>query len=353
MKPISNVVAVLATLAALGVSVSCGAAKPKHASGPDAAQVATAARKPGANKQLGENPFAGAKYYINPYGNAVVHAKAARRLGKTDEAALLDKISAYGGAECVGDWIPYVERWVTATTTNMQEQGALPLYVAYNLPGRDCGQYSAGGAKTGDAYKTWISGFARGIGARKAVIILEPDALGLLTKCLTGEEQNLRLSLMRYAVESFNALPHTFVYIDAGHSAWLPVQEAASRLKAAGIEQAQGFALNVSNFRANDELIEYGKQISALVGDKHFVLDTSRNGNGPITTSDSGSEATWCNPPGRALGSPPTSRTADPLCDAYLWLKKPGESDGTCNGGPKAGTFWTEQALELARNAKF
>jgi endoglucanase len=41
------------------------------------------------------------------------------------------------------------------------------------------------------------------------------------------------------------------------------------------------------------------------------------------------------------------------LVDAYLWLKKPGESDGTCNGGPKAGEFWLDRALELARNAEF
>ena len=64
-------------------------------------------------------------------------------------------------------------------------------------------------------------------------------------------------------------------------------------------------------------------------------------------------EKCWCNPPGRALGSPPTARHGDPLIDAYLWIKKPGESDGECNGGPKAGDFWQERALELARNSKF
>jgi endoglucanase len=41
------------------------------------------------------------------------------------------------------------------------------------------------------------------------------------------------------------------------------------------------------------------------------------------------------------------------LIDAYLWLKKPAESDGKCNGGPKAGDFFQARALELARNAKF
>jgi len=37
--------------------------------------------------------------------------------------------------------------------------------------------------------------------------------------------------------------------------------------------------------------------------------------------------------------------------DALLWVKLPGESDGSCNGGPPAGRWWQEIALELARNA--
>ena len=91
-----------------------------------------------------------------------------------------------------------------------------------------------------------------------------------------------------------------------------------------------------------------------LVGGKHFVIDTSRNGNGPPKCDEAADdENCWCNPPGRALGTPPTATTADPLIDAYLWLKKPAESDGKCNGGPKAGDFFQERALELARNAKF
>jgi endoglucanase len=34
---------------------------------------------------------------------------------------------------------------------------------------------------------------------------------------------------------------------------------------------------------------------------------------------------------------------------AFLWIKKPGESDGECNGGPKAGQWWTEMAIGLAK----
>ena len=71
--------------------------------------------------------------------------------------------------------------------------------------------------------------------------------------------------------------------------------------------------------------------------------DTSRNGLG--STSE------WCNPHGQALGVAPTTNTGHPLVDAFLWIKQPGESDGTCQGGPKAGSWWTDIALELSKAA--
>lgn len=58
---------------------------------------------------------------------------------------------------------------------------------------------------------------------------------------------------------------------------------------------------------------------------------------------------TLVQPPGRALGTPPTVRTGDPSVTAYLWIKHPGESDGTCKGGPAAGAWWPSYALSLAR----
>ena len=126
----------------------------------------------------------------------------------------------------------------------------------------------------------------------------------------------------------------------------------AKRLKDAGVDDADGFALNVSNYKTTEATIKYGKEISKRLGGKHFVIDTSRNGKGPPEVKGD-VEAAWCNPSGRGLGTPPTTNTADPSVDAYLWLKKPGESDGQCNGGPKAGMWWQEKALELAKNASF
>jgi endoglucanase len=57
----------------------------------------------------------------------------------------------------------------------------------------------------------------------------------------------------------------------------------------------------------------------------------------------------WCNPPGRALRNAPTTSTGDPLVDAFLRVKYPGESDGSCHqGDPPAGAWWPAYALALA-----
>ena len=77
---------------------------------------------------------------------------------------------------------------------------------------------------------------------------------------------------------------------------------------------------------------------------------TGRNGNGPYD-GDGGPQ--WCNPPGRALGPAPTTRTGQPLADAFLWIKQPGASDGSCRPGePSAGQWWPDYALALARNTR-
>src|ERR1044071_3253907 len=106
----------------------------------------------------------------------------------------------------------------------------------------------------------------------------------------------------------------------------------ARALKRAGIDHADGFALNVANFETTKDTIAYGVRLSARLGGAPFVIDTSRNGNGPAAKG----HHHWCNPPGRALGEAPTLSTGQPLVDAYLWVKRPGESDGACGRGAPA-----------------
>ncbi len=291
------------------------------------------------------NPSVGAKWYIDPNSNARKQADAWRAT-RPEDAAQMDKIAGQPSADWFGDWNGDIYNAVNNRVSTITAVGALPVLVAYNIPKRDCGSYSSGGAKSPDTYKRWIRSFAKGIGARKALVILEPDALAAMT-CLSNSDQQTRLALIKDAISVLEARPGVSVYVDAGHPGWVSAQEMASRLKEAGVSQAQGFALNVSNFAYTSDNIRYGKDLSTQIDGKHFIIDTSRNGLGPTD------DYQWCNPPGRALGSRPTTTTGDPLVDLYFWIKRPGESDGTCNGGPSAGTWWAEYALGLAQRANY
>jgi endoglucanase len=288
------------------------------------------------------NPFAGARFYVDPGSNARRTADSWRSTRPSDAAAM-DKLASGSQADWFGNWNADILAAVDSRVSAISATGAVSVLVAYNIPNRDCSGLSGGGAPTAAAYRDWIRRFALGIGSRRAAVVLEPDALAQL--CGTAAEQQTRLDLLWDAVQVLKANPATAVYIDAGHSNWLAADVAASRLQAAGVAQANGFSLNVSNFNPTANELAYGNTVAQRIGGKHFVIDTSRNGLGPSTT--------WCNPPGEALGQRPTAQTGNATADAYLWVKRPGESDGTCNGGPNAGSWWADYALGLAQRAAF
>jgi endoglucanase len=288
-------------------------------------------------------------FWVNPDGTAARQVASYLKDGRTSEAEQIRKIAQQPTGEWIGPEDPQEE--ARGFTEAAAKADRTALLVLYNIPHRDCGQYSQGGAADGNAYRAWIDGVAQGIGDRPAMVILEPDAvLHLVDGCAPDEFHEERYDLLKDAVAKLKALKNTKVYLDAGNAGWGHPDQIFEPLRRAGIDRADGFSVNVSNFYSTEDSIAYGKELSAKVGGKHFVVDTSRNGNGPYTGGDPGER--WCNPPGRALGEPPTTKTADPLVDAYVWVKRPGESDGECKGGPKAGQWWPEYALKLAQAAK-
>ncbi|MGA7928010.1 MAG: glycoside hydrolase family 6 protein, partial [Candidatus Sulfotelmatobacter sp.] len=302
---------------------------------------------------------------------------------------------------------------VASTLMEAKWQRAAPVLVLYNIPGRDCGSYSAGGAENTAEYEAWIDAIAAAIGSQKVLIVLEPDSLAdLPSDCGYNPTQvNIpqltadRYTQISYAVTTLETGSQTLVYVDAGNSHWQAVPIIAARLAQAGIQQAQGFFSNVSNFNLNDyestfdtwvsDCIAfandpeqggwrlgnysycasqyysplgpvdpdniatwiytdewYEQNMGTAVPTTHFLIDTSRNGQGPLDASiyaaapynqpasvvQTLTNGSWCNPPGRGLGTHPTANTGVSLLDAYLWVKTPGESDGTCDaaGGARA-----------------
>ena len=286
--------------------------------------------------------LAGQTLYVDPTSQAA-NALQDLTLG-SEEHTLIYSIASQPQATWFGEWNPDITSDVDTLVSVAHDQDQVPVLVLYNIPVRDCFGHSEGGVASADLYRDWIDRVAVGINDRKALIILEPDALPLMN-CLDTAQQETRYQLLSYAVETL-ASENVWVYLDAGHPTWIAPQEIADRLEKANISQARGFSLNVSNFAPADTVSTYGNQISEILAGKPYVIDTSRNGNGsPI-------DGSWCNPPEMALGKTPTFDTNNPLLDAYLWVKRPGESDGECNGGPSAGTWWPEYALELVRNSR-
>ena len=374
-----------------------------------------------------------------------------------------------------------VEKSVKKTMSAAALEKRVPVLVAYNVPFRDCAQYSGGGAIDTPAYEAWIDGFAKGIGKGKAVVILEPDSLGIIPYNTTiygaaewcqptvtasdgsvgpapGASAQERYAQLQYAGASLSArAPNSSVYLDGTHAAWLGVGEAAFRIHKAGTDAAsgaslaKGFYVNASNFQTTEHSIQFSTwismctafatnpeeggwrlgnfgwcasqynpatdyglvytpeyaasvtaQIQGLMGNAlaslPFVIDTGRNGQGTLDVAPYSAEpysqpdsvvsslkaGNWCNPPGAGLGLRPDATTGVALLDAYLWIKTPGQSDGSCDiaGGarawdysqynpwslieddaqkhfdplwgrvdPPAGAWFAAQALDLAKNA--
>jgi endoglucanase len=299
-------------------------------------------------------PLAGADLYVEPGTPAAQEVDRLGGSGRADDARQLGKVTTRPVAHWLTDEDPArIRTEVQDVVGRATGAGKMPVLVAYHIPNRDCGSYSAGGATGADQYREWAGGVAAGIGGRPATIILEPDAVAhTLDTCRADRQQ--RYALLSDVVAVLKAGGGTRVYLDAGNPGWIrDVGALADALRQAGVRSADGFALNVANFVTTPENVSYGTRLSDALGGAHFVIDTSRNGNGPWN-GDAAVNAgpTWCNPPGRALGAAPTTRTGLPRVDALLWVKRPGDSDGACRPGePPAGQWWPEYALDLARRS--
>lgn len=243
-------------------------------------------------------------------------------------------------------WLVPVKKAVRAYAGRAEDAGKTPMLVVYGIPGRDCGSHSSEGSlETAPQYRAWIKQLAAGLRNTHAMVVLEPDALPLFSSpenpCPTeraGWESMLRLATR--AISRTDA----WVYLDAGHSNWTTCGaqcygDRPAVLKRAGVKYARGISTNVSNFRPTaDEHVYAKKMLAGLrklgVKGKHYVIDTSRNGN-PTPSADG-----WdvLNPMWALLGKPPRL-VFQGAFDGTLWVKHPGESDGQVNGGPRSGEW--------------
>ena len=211
-----------------------------------------------------------------------------------------------------------------------------PVIVLYSIPDRDVGGHSKGGLPQSQ-YIEFIDNICEGIGNYKPIVIVEPDAIPHMRKMNFYQRQK-RTRILKSVIHKLSKTG-ALIYLDIGHPKWLKKNDAITFFGLFYSNKVQGFSINTSNFVTTDKCIRYGDKVA-----KHFdcsyVIDTSRNGREVWETY---------NPQEMKLGQKPTINTDSDYCDAYLWIKTPGESDGAINGWPKAGRFNADKTLEIIK----
>jgi cellulose 1,4-beta-cellobiosidase len=213
--------------------------------------------------------------------------------------------------------------------------------------------------------------------------------------CVTMKSNGNYEKGVSYALAKLGAISNVYNYIDAGHHGWLgwdsnlgpAVQEFAkvATSNGASVNDVAGFIVNTANYgpttepnfkvtdTVNGQTVRQAKWVdwNQYVDEQSYALglrdkliaagfnsglgmliDTSRNGwggsarptgPGPMTSVDdyvNGGRidrrihvGNWCNQSGAGLGQRPTAAPAAGI-DAYVWVKPPGQSDGSSSAIP-------------------
>ena len=255
----------------------------------------------------------------------------------------MDKIAGQPSAAWMGNWNPQIEMDVkTLRLEPRPARGGLPVMILYNLPFRDCGLYSAGGRRIGRRATASGSTASRaGIGSRRAVFVLEPDGLPLHDQVPQRRRSSRNGSTMiRYAVEKLTALPGAAVYIDAGHSAWMPARRDGAAPEGGGDRSgrrllAQRLELPGDARSAEVRPRAVGAARRQALHHRHRPQRQRRRRR----VRRARTSATGATPTGARWARRPRPTPAIRCATRSTGSSRPGESDGTCNNGPAAGAL--------------
>ncbi|MGW1290991.1 glycoside hydrolase family 6 protein, partial [Streptomyces sp. NPDC002586] len=359
-----------------------------------------------------DNPYAGAKGYVDPEWSAKAAAEpGGSRIAHQSTAVWLDRIAAIDGVDGGMGLRAHLDE-----ALKQKGSGNLVIQlVIYDLPGRDCAALASNGElgpNDLDKYKSqYIDPIAtiladpKYAGLRIATVI-EPDSLpNLVTNaggtntttdaCVTMKSNGNYEKGVSYALGKLGAIPNVYNYLDAGHHGWLgwdtnlgpSVQEFAkvATSNGASVNDVAGFIVNTANYgpvtepnvkvtdTVNGQTVRQSKWVdwNQYVDEQSYALglrdkliaagfdsglgmliDTSRDGwggtarptgPGPLTSVDAYVNGgridrrvhvgNWCNQSGAGLGQRPTAAPAAGV-DAYVWVKPPGQSDGSSTAIP-------------------
>ena len=112
----------------------------------------------------GDNPFHDVYFARRRASRTRERTAEQWRASRPADAAAMDKIAGQPVALLDGQLEPEHRAGRRDARLAPTRAGGLPVMILYNLPYRDCGLYSAGGAGSAARYHKWIDGVARGIG---------------------------------------------------------------------------------------------------------------------------------------------------------------------------------------------
>jgi hypothetical protein len=241
--------------------------------------------------------------------------------------------------------------------------GNYPVFALRQLEHDDCSRsYDGGGAwnrAVDGNYLPWLEKFIDALApiGYNATVVVEPDGLPVVSKCLSRGARKQRIGLMRAVSKRLGSVPNLTTYLDIGSSGWLRKGPAKRLLRKAGVRYVRGFALNTTHFNYTRLERRYGNALARALG-KHYVINTAENGRGGLRNAKNPKDR-FCNPVNAGLGPLPTTKTKSTYADAFLWISRPGLSSNghggqsQCTRGPGGNVFWPPKAHQEARLAIF
>jgi len=160
----------------------------------------TALAAPGTNAPAAHSlPHDAQLYTPPPDKGALQQVVDLLRHRDTEDAALVAKMALTPQAVWFTSGTPkQVATDVKQTVVRASALRQVPALVLYNVPGRDCSQYSSGGAGSDSAYQAWIDGVVKGLGHAQAIVIVEPDGLANLPSDCPGAYPGQDVDALRH-----------------------------------------------------------------------------------------------------------------------------------------------------------
>jgi cellulose 1,4-beta-cellobiosidase len=227
-----------------------------------------------------DNPYSGAKVYVNPEWSANAAAEpGGDRIADQPTGVWLDRIAAINGANGKMGLRDHLD---AALEQKGSDEMVVQL-VIYNLPGRDCAALASNGELKPDEidkYKTqYIDPIAAILADEKyadlrIVTTVEIDSLpNLVTNAGSRETATPQCDTMLangnyikgvgYALNKLGDVPNVYNYVDAGHHGWIgwdsnftPSAEMfkkAATAEGASVDDVHGFIANTANYSALKE----------------------------------------------------------------------------------------------------